>query len=142
MAVEVNKNQMIGIIAAICVALILFIYLIGRNSGKLKAQANNMAPVKLPNNGTGIPQGWSPDPLISELYDAMKGLFAWSSTRENAYSKITALTRDQRTALYNRWNQLHGDKNAGSLTEWIRDEAYSGPQQQKAIALLENDNLP
>lgn len=129
------------IIFVIAVILIVFIYFVGRSSGKNKAEKDKAQKEKLPNNGKGIPDGWSPDSLVSELHDAMDGIFAWSGTREAAYSKLLGLTKDQLVAVYNRFNSLHGSKG-NTLYNWIKDEFHSGPQQAKALAALEMNNLP
>lgn len=136
-----NNSRLALIVFAVCVALIVFTYFIGRSSGKNKATADRTQEKALPNNGQGIPAGWSPEAIVTELFDAMDGLLAWSSTRENAYTKLTTLTKDQLVAVYNRFNQLHSDKDNGSLYQWIKDEAYSGPQQAKAMAALEMNGL-
>ncbi len=135
-----NNNRVAVILFAIAVILIVFIYFVGRSSGKNKAQKDQKQDTKLPNNGQGIPAGWSPDPIVAELFDAMDGIFAWSSTRENAYAKLTSLTKDQITAVYNTFNRKHG-KADNTLYNWIKDEAYSGPQQSKALAALELNGL-
>lgn len=88
-------------------------------------------PVPLPQGGAGLPvigytpsgtpQTWNPRPLSQELFDAMDGIFAWTSTKEEAWGKLANLpTNDMITAVYNDFNSQFG---AGeTLTQWIDAE--------------------
>lgn len=94
------------------------------------------APVPLPAGGAGIPVvgygpggmaiAWSPAPLSNELNAAMNGLFTFTGTKDEAWSKLLQLpTPDMVTAVYNDFNARHG--GGSTLTQWIRDEIYYDP---------------
>ena len=73
---------------------------------------------------TGKPVVWSPSPLASELYEAMDG-FDWTEVKEKAWRKMLELpTDDMFTATYNYFNIMPQvvKADAGTLTQWVRDE--------------------
>lgn len=103
----------------------------------------------LPTGGSGIPAvgydqsgspvPWNPKPLADELFAAFDGLFTPLHIKSAAVVKLLNLpTPDMLTAVYNTFNQLHGDGD--TLTEWIRSETPF-PGQSDAIAKLTSINL-
>lgn len=136
-----NNSRLILIIVAVCVALILFVYIIGRSSGKNKANKDKMERIDLPTGGQGIPPGWRPEPLAKELHTVMDGIFTMDSTKEATFSKLSTLSKDQITAVYNSFNQMFSGEGDGSLYQWIMDETDSGPNRGRALAALELNGL-
>jgi cbb3-type cytochrome oxidase subunit 3 len=103
-------------------AILLIAYLIyrqGQKSGGFQAAA------KLPNNGSGIPQGWTPTKLVDELWDNLGTIF-WSWTERNSkIETLLNLTPDQLAAVYNDYNYRYGKKDGNtSLTKKISKEVF------------------
>lgn len=115
------KNIVIGIITFLVVILIIYFY------GKHKGKASATGPkVTYPNNGDGIPKGWSPSPLAKELKNVMSGLFTLSGTKEDTFHKLLVLpTDDMFAAVYSAFNQLYFALGDGTLREWINAEKYT-----------------
>lgn len=108
-----NKYFRYGSIGIVVLAIV---YLVGKSAGKKK---NSL--VKLPNNGSQIPAGWSPANLANELYSKLSGVFTWAADKEVTLGKAFDLTDDQLVAVYNYFNQNFSGSN-GTLTKWLRDE--------------------
>ena len=78
--------------------------------------------VKLPNSGSGIPQGWTPEPTAQQLNGLMSGI-DWGNTHEDdIYQIVMALTPDQLAAVYNSYNTLFRADLLTDLNEEIGDE--------------------
>lgn len=100
---------------------------------------------KLPKGGKALPEGWSPDPLAKELYDAMKGWSVFSGPKEAAWYKLSILpTDDMVVAVYNAFNSIPGVSEDGPLTTWIRDETLvSVPSNRgKVLTRLNEAGMP
>lgn len=142
-----SKTGIIAIIILIVVLVIVGAYLAG------KSKKNKYAPKHkpLPTGGEGIPivgtdtKGapipWNPTPLAKELYDVMDGVWTPLIKKDNAFAKLSALTDDQITAVYNRFNDLYYSEDDATLTEWIDDEWNSGNAAVQALSRLKNLNL-
>ena len=111
----------------IVVIIIGAVYWYGQKQGKEKAQQ----PQKLPNNGSGIPQGWLPDALADEGYDVLKGANPVTFWKDIWAEKLTTLSNDQLVAVYNEFNRKYKSKgglfsDGGTMTKWIEDDNFSG----------------
>ena len=113
------KAQLYGIIvfAVIVIAFIAIVYFAGKKSG---GKAKPVKAKKLPNSGSGIPQGWNVDAYVQEFYDSFSGVFGSQEKKLTILSKMEGMTDDQLTAMYNRFNQVHGDGD--TLYDWINEE--------------------
>lgn len=88
--------------------------------------------VKYPNNGQGIPAGWSPVPFADRLYNAMDGF----GTDENeiwAVLEGANLTDDMKAAVYNQYYKKYGKK----LEDEFRSE-LSGYDYTRALNSIKN----
>ena len=108
---------------AIALLVLVVVMVIVYQAGKRRSQSK-VPPLDLPNNGQGIPTGWSPDPLVKKLHDGMDGFGSWDlpgSMRVEAWNELADLqTPDMVVAVNNRFNQLHGADE--TLYEWIDSE--------------------
>lgn len=135
------KKQTWYIIAIVVVVLIIFsVYFYFQ--GKRKAEGPK---VTYPQGGSGIPAGWSPEPLVARLYDAMSGLFTFTGTKDAAWRELRDLPSDDMvTAVYDVFNQKYYSESQATLTQWIRDENYFDPLtgvKETTIKRLENLRL-
>jgi|GEM_PF-1610906 len=125
----------------IAIVVLLLVFLVGKALGKNKA----FKPIKLPDNGQGIPVGWEPQmfALVTELFKVMDGLFTTSVDKENAWVRLNVLTNDQITAVYNEFNRQFGKKNKGTLTDWIADEKWTaiGSIQNQLVSRMKSIGL-
>ena len=88
---------------------------------------------------SGSPVAWNPKPLADELFSAFDGLFTPIHIKSAAVVKLLNLpTPDMLTAVYNTFNQIHGDGE--TLTEWIRSETPF-PGQSDAVNRLISQGL-
>lgn len=133
-----SQKKIIWIGLALAVGLLLFVYISGRRAGKRGKDK------PLPNNGADIPGGWSPDGIVSNLYEVMKGASV-ATKKRTAFGSLLALTPGQLTAVYNKYNQLYGEGSHGQYTytlyNWIADEWYGDPEQTAALSYLKQNGL-
>lgn len=118
------KKYIVIAAAVLIIGLITYFYFAGRAAGKRSGGGDK---AKLPNSGSGIPKGWDPDPIVQDLYDAIKGASDDGQKKQTAFAAAYALTPDQLTAVYNEFNRQYqkGDKDR-NLYNWINDEWVSG----------------
>lgn len=117
----------------IAVGGILIIYLIYA-AGK-KAASGTSAP--LPNNGTGIPAGWTATQDAMVLHDAMDNgswvLGAGYGTDEDAiWGVLEGKTDDQLVAIYNEFNRLYQAESEMDLMDWF-EEDLEGDDLNRAL---------
>jgi hypothetical protein len=82
----------------------------------------------LPNSGSGIPKGWDTQSarlLATEANDVIDGLLTFSSTKELWAGKMSSLSNDQVTVVYNVYNQIYGKPKDETLTEAMKNEWWS-----------------
>lgn len=116
------------IISFFAIAFITAVFLVGKKLGK----GNNPNPRKLPNNGSGIPDGWSAESIARQILDAFDGLFTSTSKKLFVLGNMQTLTDDQLTAVYNRFNEAYG--GGDSLYEWIAEEwSLTGHAEQEVL---------
>jgi hypothetical protein len=112
--------------------ILIFAYILYRQGVK---SGGFQAAKKLPNNGNGIPAGWTPTALSDELWKRLKtydwyeyfgGVNASSDdARIPVMARLMDLTNDQITAVYNDYNARYGNKDGKtSLTAKIADENF------------------
>jgi hypothetical protein len=109
------------VILLVVIIILVAIYFYGRKAGLDKALKYGS---DLPNSGSGIPQNWDPKPLAQEGYEAMDGAFSKGSILKEWYTKLMALTDDQFTAVYNKFNQLYISEGYGTMHDWIDGESF------------------
>ena len=120
-----NRNNIYAITGVIVVAIAYFIYKQGKKAGSI---------IEYPNNGTGIPRGWSPRPVVTQLKQAFNPsgntwMSAFDGTDEDLiWSALSNLTDDQLAAVYNDYIQDTGR----SLIDDLRRE-LSGDDLQRAM---------
>jgi hypothetical protein len=136
-------------IAIVVGGLILFIYFKGKADAKDKELFEN----PLPNSGDGIPItgrdengkpiSWDPTPLAHELENVLSGVMTWAYEKERTFQKLTVLTNDQLTALYNTFNKLFYDKSGETMTDWIANEfnVATTSVRKDIVTRLRNLNL-
>lgn len=137
--ITAKKWRNIGI-GVLIISLVLFIYFFGKNEGEedeqkkvLEQKANSTAVVKLPNNGSGIPTGWSATPSATKIYVAMKG---WGTDENAFFTTLDTLTDDQIAAVYNKFNELYETSSGYNLIEWIQAD-FSGGELSRALAYFD-----
>ena len=133
---------------AILLIVLIAVYFSGKKAGK----GNRPKSKPLPTGGEGIPIvgrdsdgnpiSWDPEPLAKELYSVMEGILDTEAEQEGTFGKALALTDDQLTALYNRFNALYYDEDEATLTEWIDAEWWKGPKGTALLEKLRHKNLP
>lgn len=135
-AIFANKPLQIALIVA---ALAVGIYWYGKTSAFDKQKLNPA----LPNNGQGIPAGWSPEPLAGKLYQVMNGVFGFAKDKETQWQIAMSLTNDQLTAVYGAFNRMYCANSNETLTTWIDDESaiYTGSVKGPLLARLRALNL-
>lgn len=120
---------------------------------QIKKIINQPKPVTLPQGGAGLPVVgntttgdpvfWNPAGLSKDLYNVMKGLFTFSGTKDEIFTKLGELpSGDMVTAVYNHFNTNYGEGE--TLTEWIKGEIwydYFSSGRDLALQRLENLNL-
>lgn len=110
-------------IALISLAFVLFIAVYFYKRGKEKGRM-----AEFPNNGSGIPQGWSPAPVVERLISAMQG---FGTNESEIWASLTGLTQDQLAAVYNEFNKQLPEGQ--TLFEWFRND-LSGDDLARALA--------
>jgi len=128
----------------IVIGIIIVIYLIYRYIKNTETGPQ----VQYPHGGSGIPAGWSPDALATELHDVMDGLFTMPVTKNEVWKKLYNLpTIDMMVAVYNAFGQKYFKEGNGTLTDWIRGEVYyvitmAGGIKEALLAKLVSNNMP
>lgn len=69
----------------------------------------------LPNNGTGIPVGWKPDPLALKFHDYFVSWIADTTTLHMLYSEANGLTNDQFVAIVQTYNAKYAKVDGKTL---------------------------
>lgn len=138
---KVSKTH-IYIAVAILVFLIVFAWYYYRK-GKKTAEGPQ---IQYPQGGSSIPAGWSPVPLIEQLYSAMDGGSTLTGTKDTAWQAVLDLPTDEMIiAVYNGFNQKYYGEGDGTLTQWIRDERwydYTSGVKSALLKKLLQLNLP
>lgn len=116
--------------AVIVILAIWYIY----NQG-LKAAQGNQA--ELPNNGTGIPAGWTPNADAMGLHDAMdNGSWVlgagYGTDEEKIWNILTGKTDDQLISIYNCFNTLYQTDSGLTLIGWFNED-LSGDDLTRAL---------
>lgn len=111
-----NKKIMI---AAIIVAAIILIY-VGYTFAKNKS-------VKVPGNGSDIPENWDALPVAIQIRETMEGI---GTDEDRFFSIMSVLTTGQRAVLYNVYNAQYG-----SIIEDIKSD-FSGDSLTRALELF------
>lgn len=111
-----------GVYAYVVISVLVFaaiagIFLIGKKIGK---GAPPPPPKKLPNNGSGIPAGFSAESVAAEINDVLSGWFSSDAEKLALIGKLQGYSDDQLTAVYNRFNERYG--RGESLYEWFKSE--------------------
>ncbi len=95
-----------------------------------------------------IPKGWYPDAITKEMYDAISGADS-QMKREVAFAHFNMLNKNQKILVYNDWNEKYFDERVlwifekyGTLTQALKDEYLLGAEGIRALAALEELNLP
>lgn len=119
----------------IAIIIILSVYFIGKKFGVIKAAQPDVKP--LPNNGQGIPEGWSAQIVCQQLYDAMFGGGLWGAGTDESkiFNTLTPLTDDQLVATYNTYNTLYHTDGEGTLLTDFQSE-LSGDDLTRALAFF------
>lgn len=131
---DLLKNKYLWYVV-ITIAIIISIYLLGKRFGVLATQTPQVKP--LPNNGEGIPTGWTAEGVAQQLYDAMFGgsLFGAGTDEDKIFNTLTPLTDDQLAATYNTYNTLFHPDGNGTLNTDLQSE-LSGDDLTRALAFF------
>lgn len=96
-----NRNGIFIFLGVLIFAVILYwVYSIGK-----KSQIG--VKEEYPNNGTGIPDGWSAESVAKRFYDAMNGWGAAKPDLEAVCQELLGFTNDQVIAVYNTWQSQY-----------------------------------
>ena len=100
------------------------------------------APRIIAGKATGLPPGWSPYVLATQLYNEMQGL-GWG-TYPSSWDTLAKLpTDDMVIAVYKAFNQQYFNLGKGTLTKWIQDEwQLVGTSKQRVLTRLSSLQLP
>jgi len=126
-----NKSLLIGIAIALALGLGIGIFI-------FRKRKTNTAKV----DRSQLPNGWNPDLIAKQLFDAMEGPNWSNDDAEIALEALNKLNDEQVKAVYNEFNTNYGDNSAfeaGSLRDWINDE-YGLAATQIGYAMLERMN--
>ncbi|MER0442774.1 hypothetical protein [Emticicia sp. W12TSBA100-4] len=155
-----NANVVWGVVAVLIFA---FLFIMGRKAGIAKAQQTKKI-VPYPDGGKSLgdwPKGSNTagktvDEIATEwakkVLDVTDGVWITSpipqnDRRLNVFISLSALSNDQLTAVYNKYNLNHGNKFWGftfvSMTEVIYNEvlAYGSDVQAKLVNRLKSLKL-
>jgi hypothetical protein len=115
-----SKYAIYVIIAVVVIGVLVFIYFVGRRSGKVKIEQ-----VDLPSDQPGGSVLTSQDnakvrTIAQQLHDDMDGLNF--SHQLKPYEDLLTLNDTLFVAVYNDFNNLFGAENKGTLRQWISDE--------------------
>lgn len=88
-------------------------------------KAGSLVPLPLPNNGSGIPDGWSPTGDVVKLRNAMDG---FGTNEEGIFDTLTGKTSDQLIAIKNEYGHRYNE----DLIEAFNSE-LSGDDLQRAL---------
>lgn len=98
-------------------------------------------PDPLPNNGSGIPAGWTPTNAVARIKSAFDWTWHEGGTDEPAiYSALADKTKDQLVAIYNDFNRQHATKSKPNLFKWFEDE-MSGEDLMRAMDYFNGTGL-
>lgn len=86
--------------------------------------------VSYPDNGKGIPAGWSPVPFAERLYNAIAGL-GTDEPEIWAVLEGAGLTNDMKAAVYNQYMKSYGTRLEIDLRDDLNAEDYT-----RALAAL------
>lgn len=119
---KLKKYSPILILLAIG-GIIYYFYKQGKKAGGI---------IKYPNNGSGIPAGWSPRPSVIQLENAFcpNGLWGCPGTDESLiFATLNPLTDDQLAAVYNDYRNKNGEDLLGKFNDEL-----SGDDLTRALA--------
>lgn len=106
--------------AILLIVAVVAVFLWGRAT---KETAKVPKPIKLPQDGQGIPPGWSAVGAANSLYAAMSG---WGTDETTINSILLNASPDQVAAIYNEFNNQFGTEYPGcDLICWLRDDLSS-----------------
>ena len=81
--------------------------------------------VKLPDSGSGLPQGWGSQQakiLAADGHDVINGFATLANTKEVWATRIIELSNDQLTLIYNAYNEDFGRNEKETMTEAMNNE--------------------
>jgi hypothetical protein len=116
-----SKLTLYIIIAVVVIGLLVFIYFIGRRSGKVKIEQ-----VELPQDQPGGQLLTSTDSakirqVAQGLYNDLKGV-SWGFHDAKPYNDLLQMSDTLFVAVYNDFNNLYGSEGKGTLRDWIKDD--------------------
>lgn len=91
---------------------------------------NKYGKVELPNNGQGIPFGWSPTQSVIEIEDTFGNWFT-DDDEPRLFSILSDKTKDQLAAIYNEYYRMYGEK----ITDQFKDH-LSGDDLTRALSFF------
>jgi hypothetical protein len=117
-------------IATAAIIIVWYFY----SEGKKAAEGTQ---AELPNNGTGIPAGWTPGADAMGLHDEMdNGSWlmgaGYGTDEEKIWSILTGKTDDQLISIYNEFNRLYQADSGMTLIGWFNED-LSGDDLTRAL---------
>jgi len=98
--------------------------------------------IPLPDNGQGIPEGWSAVPLAAELFKVLDGPTFFTEAKQKRDGVIMQFTglasNDMFVAVYNQFNLSYG--GGKTLRNWIDSEVGINDAVKAAVDLRFNQN--
>ena len=111
-----GKGLLISLVLVVLAGVGIYIY--GKTRGSL-------APLPLPDNGNGIPAGWTATADVIKIRNAING---FGTDEEGIFNTLTGKTRDQLIAIKNEYAHRYGE----DMLERFNDE-LSGDDLQRAL---------
>jgi hypothetical protein len=126
-------------VIVLLVIIIWYVY----NEGKDDGQGDQS---KLPNSGSGIPVGWTPNPAAITIHNAMDtgaafwGAWGYGTDEDLIFSTLEPLTLDQRVAVNNEFNKLYQNESGMSMADWFESE-LDGEDLSRVMALFNGASI-
>jgi hypothetical protein len=116
-----NKLTIFIIIAVVVIGLFVFIYFIGRRSGKVKIEQVAL-PTDQPNgNLLSNTDSAKVRQIAQALHDDMDGI-RFGSYNLVPYNEMLQSSDTMFVAIYNDFNNLFSNEKGGTLREWLNSE--------------------
>ena len=125
----------------VVVLIVAVIWYIGYRAARNKFKDSTSVPY--PDGGTGLPaQGQRIlDNLVDETYDVLDGIWQGTGIKEPVFNQYRALTNDQLTYVYNKYNASFQRTTGETLTQAIEAEWLKSDSMKYVLTRLKTLGL-